>query len=101
MNALLKLLVLALPVAAASNAHAHDWYPLPCCSDKDCYALLEGRGETVAETTAGWRLWDGRTIPHDLTIETAWVILNCARGWLGYSTLSMTADVSTAPKPDQ
>jgi hypothetical protein len=34
-------------------------------------------------------------------IETAWVILNCAGGWLGYSTLSMTADVSTAPKPDQ
>jgi hypothetical protein len=34
-------------------------------------------------------------------IETAWVILNCAGGWLGISTLSMTADVSTAPKPDQ
>jgi hypothetical protein len=34
-------------------------------------------------------------------IETAWVILNCARGWLGYSILSMTAGVSTAPKPDQ
>jgi hypothetical protein len=34
-------------------------------------------------------------------IETAWVILNCAGGWLGYSTLSMTADVTTAPKPDQ
>jgi hypothetical protein len=34
-------------------------------------------------------------------IETAWVILTCAGGWLGYSTLSMTAGVSTALKPDQ
>jgi hypothetical protein len=68
MNALLKVpLVLALVIAAASNAPAHEWYPLPCCSDKDCHALLEERGETVAETIAGWRLWDGRTIPHELT----------------------------------
>jgi hypothetical protein len=68
MNVFPKLLfVLALALAATSNALAHDWYPLPCCSDKDCYVLLAERGETVAETTAGWRLWDGRTIPHELT----------------------------------
>jgi hypothetical protein len=41
--------------------------------------------------------------PVDLSafIETAWVILNSPGAWLGYSILSMTAGVSTAPKPDQ
>jgi hypothetical protein len=34
-------------------------------------------------------------------IETAWVILNRAGAWLGYSVLSMIAGVSTALKPDQ
>jgi hypothetical protein len=34
-------------------------------------------------------------------IETAWVILNSPGAWLGYLILSMTAGVSTAPKPDQ
>jgi hypothetical protein len=34
-------------------------------------------------------------------LETAWVILNCAGGWLGYSILSMTAGVSTSLKPGQ
>src|SRR5829696_7453684 len=38
---------------------------------------------------------------HHGLIETAWVILNCAGAWLGYSILSLTAGVSTAPKPDQ
>lgn len=36
-----------------------------------------------------------------LVIETAWVILNCARASAGYPALSMVADLSTAPKPAQ
>jgi hypothetical protein len=36
-----------------------------------------------------------------LLIETAWVILNSARALAGYPTLSMIADLSTAPKPSQ
>src|SRR3954467_416575 len=39
---------------------AHDWYPLDCCSNKDCRALVEINGETVLEGPEGWRLWDGR-----------------------------------------
>jgi hypothetical protein len=42
-----------------------------------------------------------RTFVGDAVIEMAWVILNFAGAWLGYSTLSMTAGVSTAPKRDQ
>jgi transposase-like protein len=37
---------------------------------------------------------------HRAIIETAWVILNSPGAWLGYLILSMTAGVSTAPKPD-
>jgi hypothetical protein len=44
---------------------AHDWYPLDCCSNIDCHALVESKGETVTEVPEGWRLWDGRFIGRD------------------------------------
>jgi hypothetical protein len=43
-------------------ALAHGWYPAWCCSDHDCRELMDASGETVAETSDGWRLWDGRII---------------------------------------
>jgi len=43
-------------------ACAHDWYPAWCCSDRECRALVEEKGETVLETAEGWKLWDGRLI---------------------------------------
>lgn len=46
----------------SSTAQAHDWYPISCCSDKDCHPLSEESGETVTESAEGWKLWDGRTI---------------------------------------
>ena len=46
----------------ASPALAHDWYPVSCCSDRDCHALVEANGETVTESAQGWTLWDGRVI---------------------------------------
>ncbi len=48
-----------------SLSDAHSWYPLLCCSDKDCHELLEERGETVTEGPAGFMLWDGRLIRKD------------------------------------
>ena len=53
---------LALLGLCPSVAFAHDWYPVSCCSDKDCRALIEESGETVRESAEGWTLWDGRTI---------------------------------------
>jgi hypothetical protein len=53
---------LALLGLCPSVALAHDWYPVSCCSDKDCRALIEESGETVRESAEGWTLWDGRTI---------------------------------------
>ena len=47
-------------VFLASSADAHDWYPAWCCSNQDCRALFEERGETVVEAADGWHLWDGR-----------------------------------------
>jgi hypothetical protein len=56
------LRALALLGLCPSVALAHDWYPVSCCSDKDCRALIEESGETVRESAEGWTLWDGRTI---------------------------------------
>ncbi|SCZ14566.1 hypothetical protein SAMN02927923_04563 [Microvirga guangxiensis] len=54
--------LIGLLLLGSSTALAHDWYPASCCSDKDCRALAEESGETVAETRDGWQLWDGRGI---------------------------------------
>jgi hypothetical protein len=56
-------LALVLLALGLSFALAHSWYPIACCSDRDCRALIEENGETVTEFAEGWRLWDGRTIP--------------------------------------
>ena len=53
---------LALLVLGSSPTLAHSWYPVSCCSDKDCRPLVEEEGETVTESGDGWRLWDGRTV---------------------------------------
>ncbi|NIX78262.1 hypothetical protein [Microvirga terricola] len=47
---------------SAPQAMAHSWYPIECCSDRDCRELAEDQGETVDETPNGWQLWDGRII---------------------------------------
>jgi hypothetical protein len=54
--------VLAGWFLAASGAMAHEWYPVWCCSDRDCRALSQERGETVLEASDGWHLWDGRVV---------------------------------------
>lgn len=58
----LCLLLLLVPscVAGSQGVRAHDWYPPWCCSDKDCRALSDEKGETVSELPDGWHLWDGR-----------------------------------------
>ena len=48
-----------------SLSDAHSWYPLLCCSDKDCHELVEERGETVTEGPAEFMLWDGQLIRKD------------------------------------
>ena len=57
---------LALLGLCPSVALAHDWYPVSCCSDKDCRALIEESGETVRESAEGWTFWDGRTIARSI-----------------------------------
>jgi hypothetical protein len=59
-RSVLAVVAASLAALVAPPADAHDWYPAWCCSDKDCRALFEERGETVVEEADGWRLWDGR-----------------------------------------
>ena len=47
---------------ASAPSIAHDWYPWECCSNFDCRALVESRGETITEVPEGWQLWDDRVI---------------------------------------
>ncbi len=61
-----RALALAALVVGSPTALAHDWYPSACCSDRDCHALAEDKGETVTETAQGWKLWDGRIITRGL-----------------------------------
>jgi hypothetical protein len=60
------LLAPAFVVFGFSSALAHDWYPISCCSDKDCHPLIEESGQTVTESAEGWKLWDGRIIARSL-----------------------------------
>ncbi|PVE26318.1 hypothetical protein DC522_00730 [Microvirga sp. KLBC 81] len=52
---------------AGSEVLAHGWYPVWCCSDRDCRELTSAKGETVVETEDGYRLWDGRFIGREYT----------------------------------
>jgi hypothetical protein len=60
-RATLRLFTAAL-ASGLSAAAAHDWYPVACCSQRDCRHLEEAKGETVLETPKGWQLWDGRLV---------------------------------------
>jgi hypothetical protein len=55
----------AFGACGSPAALAHDWYPVSCCSEKDCRPLAEAMGESVLESLAGWVLWDGRVITRD------------------------------------
>lgn len=61
---IIMVFVCALVLAVFSTkASAHEWYPISCCSDKDCRALDEAKGEWVKEEGKLWVLWDGRKHP--------------------------------------
>jgi len=54
-------------VAACAPARAHDWYPPLCCSGRDCHptgAHPGAREPAATLTPQGWRLHDGKVIPH-------------------------------------
>ncbi len=55
-------LAVALLIMCPTTSFAHSWYPIACCSDRDCHPLSEANGQTVEESPAGWKLWDGRII---------------------------------------
>lgn len=65
-RSLLRPFATALMLLGLSPASAHDWYPISCCSDRDCHPLSEESGETVTESPEGWKLWDGRIIQRGL-----------------------------------
>jgi len=62
----LQLTCYALAMACALAllpivAFGHAWYPMACCSDKDCWPT-----EGVTATSAGWLIeTSGEVIPYD------------------------------------
>jgi hypothetical protein len=61
---------LAALALGSSPTPAHDWYPLSCCSGRDCHVLAEEKGETVTESAQGWKLWDGRIIARGIVQQS-------------------------------
>ena len=61
---------LVLVMALCTSAQAHEWYPLSCCSDRDCWpmgAAADAREPDPTFTPAGWRLHDGIVVPFAAT----------------------------------
>lgn len=63
----LMAIAFAALILAETRVLAHGWYPAWCCNDQDCRELVAARGETVLETEAGYRLWDGRFVGREHT----------------------------------
>jgi len=52
-------------IALGITARAHEWYPLECCSDRDCWRAGPGGAEPEPRySPTGWVLHDGTLIPH-------------------------------------
>ena len=64
-------LSLALAIAAgAPEAKAHSWYPLECCSERDCWAMGTDSDAKEPEPTmvpGGYRTRDGHFVPESDT----------------------------------
>lgn len=57
----LLLPMLAVVALAAAPATAHEWYPLKCCSDRDCQPIDQSE---VRMTPKGWEIAaTGEVIP--------------------------------------
>ena len=44
-----------------SAALAHSWYPIECCSERDCFPVAIS---DVSIVPAGWKLADGTLVQH-------------------------------------
>lgn len=52
-------------LAICPGATAHEWYPLECCSDRDCWIAGEGGAEPEPRAgPSGYVLHDGTLIPY-------------------------------------
>jgi hypothetical protein len=63
LNALARLVLVALLLAAARQAAAHSWYPWESCSDNDCAPIP--LAEALVERDGGFMLIDGHHITYD------------------------------------
>lgn len=62
---LLTTLIALIAFWAIGPVRAHEWYPLECCSDRDCWiAGLGGAEPEPRASPAGWVLSDGTLIPY-------------------------------------
>lgn len=54
---------LVLAGVFAAPVLSHDWYPLKCCSNQDCW---EAGDDEVTPTEGGWRIESsGEVVPYD------------------------------------
>lgn len=61
----LGLVALLAMIVLSSRGRAHEWYPLECCSDRDCWVAGIGGAEPEPRASpSGWVLADGTLIPY-------------------------------------
>lgn len=65
--------IVVVLVLLATASFAHDWYPLACCSNRDCYELpeglvYEGRGGYVVPSHTNW---NGATVAESVQPYTS------------------------------
>ncbi|MCA0425642.1 MAG: hypothetical protein LCH61_20430 [Proteobacteria bacterium] len=57
--------VIAAILLLTTRARAHEWYPIECCSDRDCWIAGDGGAEPEPRATpSGWVLHDGTLVPY-------------------------------------
>jgi hypothetical protein len=49
----MRLILAVAVLALGAAAHAHSWYPVQCCDERDCFAVSN---DAVALTARGWRI---------------------------------------------
>lgn len=55
-------------ILSSDKARAHEWYPLSCCSNKDCFEIPASE---VRATPEGWRIeTTGEVIPYERARQT-------------------------------
>lgn len=62
---MIMVLVLSSALMLAHDSGKGWDYPSECCSNSDCWQTGDRSEPDPIQVQRGWRLWDGKVVPHD------------------------------------